>query len=77
MKTFKDTKGPTQNTIVAWQDNPDKPIVFENMEWMEWTEADEAEVERRMIAHEADLARTESRPIRPIRHTTIVLCSEK
>jgi hypothetical protein len=77
MKTIKDAKIPAQTTTqntTAWQDNPDQPIVFENMEWVE---TDEAEVERRMIAHEADLARTESRPIRPIRHTTIVLCSEK
>lgn len=64
----------TENTI-AWQDNPDKPIVFENMEWIAPDEAEEAEAERRIIA--AVIARTGSPPIRPIRHETIALCSGK
>jgi hypothetical protein len=73
MKTVKDAKASIRTTMknaTAWQDNPDQPIVFENMEWCE---TDQAEVERRMIAHTL----AHSYPIRPIRHTTIVLCPEK
>jgi hypothetical protein len=74
MKTAKDIEAPvqtsTQNTI-AWQDNPDKPIVFENLEWIAPDEAEKAEAERRLIA--AIIARTGSPPIRPIRVSTIVL----
>jgi uncharacterized Fe-S cluster protein YjdI len=74
MKTTKDTEASVQtnaqNTI-AWQDNPDKPIVFENMEWIAPDEAEKAEAERRIIA--AVIAQTGSPPIRPIRVSTIVL----